>query len=70
MLTNLIRAKLSTHSLLIILGVLAFAAHRFFSDPNADAWLRSHWAVKDLYETIGAVLVAYGLYKQPTQPSA
>lgn len=70
MLTNLIRAKLSTHTLLLVIGVLAFAAHRFFSDPHADAWLRSHWVIKDLYETIGAVLVAYGLYSQPTKPAA
>lgn len=69
MLTNLIRAKLSTHGLLIALGVLAFAAHKFFSDPNADAWLRAHWVAKDLYETAGACLLAYGVYKSPTERS-
>lgn len=70
MLTNFIRAKLSTHSLLIVLGVLAFAAHRFFSDPQAAEWLRAHWAVKDAFETISATLVAYGLYQSPTKPAA
>ena len=70
MLTRVVRAKLSTHTLLIVVGVLCFTAHRFFSDPNAQAWLASHWVIKDLYETATATLIAYGIYKQPTDPAA
>jgi hypothetical protein len=70
MLNNFIRAKLSTHTLLFVVGVMAFAAHRFFSDPRADAWLQAHWVIKDLYETAGATLLAYGIYKSPTPPAA
>lgn len=70
MLTNVLRAKLSTHTLTVAIGVFAFAAHRFFSDPHAEAWLQSHWIIKNLFETTGATLVAYGIYKQPTKPAA
>lgn len=70
MFTNIVRAKISTHTLLVVLGALAFAAHRFFADPNAAAWLNAHWALKDLGETAGAVLVAYGVYASPTKPAA
>ena len=70
MLTNLIRAKLSTHSLSIVIGVLCFMTHRFLSDPNAAAWLAAHWVIKDLYETTMATLIAYGIYKSPIDPAA
>jgi hypothetical protein len=70
MLTNFIRAKVSTHSLVVAVAVFAFMAHRFMSDPNAAAWLASHWIVKDVYETITATLIAYGIYKQPFDPAA
>ena len=70
MFTNFIRARVSTHTLTVALCMLAFMAHRFFSDPNADAWLRSHWIIKDLFESAGATLVAFGIYSQPTKPAA
>jgi hypothetical protein len=70
MLTNLIRAKLSTHSVFVVIGALCFMAHRFLSDPNATAWLDAHWAIKDLYETTMATLIVYGIYKQPVDPAA
>jgi hypothetical protein len=68
MLSNFFRAKLSTHSLMVAAAVLAFAAHQFFSDPQAAAWLRAHWVARDLYETAGATLIAFGIYKSPTKP--
>lgn len=69
-LTNFIRAKVSTHSLTIAIAVVAFAAHHFFSDPRADEWLRAHWLVKNLYETAAATLIAFGIYKQPAKSQA
>lgn len=68
MFTNFIRAKMSTHGLMVAIAVLAFAAHQFFSDPQAAAWLRSHWVARDLYETAGATLIAFGIYTSPTRP--
>lgn len=70
MFTNLFRAKVSTHTLTIAIVVLAFMAHRFFADPQAEAWLNSHWVLRDLGETIGAALAVFGVYKQPTSPVA
>jgi hypothetical protein len=70
MLTNFIRAKVSTHSLLVALAVMSFAAHHFFSDPQAAAWLRAHWVLRNTGETIGATLLAFGIYKTPAKPSA
>jgi hypothetical protein len=70
MFTNLIRAKMSTHTVMVAISVLMFAANHFFSNPQADAWLASHWVLKDLGETVGAVLMVYGIYKQPTAPAA
>jgi hypothetical protein len=69
MFTNVFRAKISTHALLVAIGVLAFMAHQFFSDPNAAAWISRHWIAKDLYETIGATLIAFGVYRNPTPPT-
>jgi hypothetical protein len=63
MLTNVIKAKFSTHRLVIVVGVLGFAAHKFFSDPQVAEWLRSHWVARDLYET--ATLLAYGIHPNP-----
>lgn len=70
MLTNLIRAKISTHTLTIAVAVLLFAGHKFFSDPQAAAWLNAHWALRDAGETVTAVLVFLGIYSQPTKPAA
>lgn len=67
MLTNLFRAKLSTHTLTVALGVLIFAAHHFFADPQAAAWLNAHWALRDLGESAGAALAVYGVYASPTK---
>jgi hypothetical protein len=69
MLTNLFRAKPSTHALMVAVGVLAFFAHQFFSEPSAAAWISQHWIVRDLYESVGATLIAFGIYKQPTPPT-
>jgi hypothetical protein len=70
MLTNLIRAKISTHTLTVAVAILFFAAHRFFADPQAAEWLRAHWAVRDAGETIAAVLMLLGIYNQPIKPVA
>jgi hypothetical protein len=70
MFTNLITAKLSTHSLTVAIGVMVFFTHRFFSDPNAAAWLHAHWQLRDAFETTEATLIAYGLYASPTKPAA
>jgi hypothetical protein len=69
MLTNVIHAKVSTHSVTMAVCGFAFAAHHFFSDPQAAAWLCAHWVMKDLYETVGTTLIAFGIYKQPTPPA-
>jgi hypothetical protein len=66
---NFIRAKVSTHGLMVAFTMFAFAAHRFFSDPNAAEWLRRHWVLKDLFETAGATLIAFGIYQQPSKSS-
>lgn len=68
MLTNFIRAKLSTHTLMVVIAVGAFATNHFFGDPQAAAWLRAHWALKDLLGTAGATLAVLGLYRTPTKP--
>jgi hypothetical protein len=68
MLTNFCRAKLSTHGLMVAITVVAFATNHFFSDPQAAAWLRDHWAIKDLLGTAGATLALLGLYRNPTKP--
>lgn len=70
MLKNFIRAKVSTHSLLVFLGVLVYAMHRFFADPHAAAWLQSHWVAKDGMETLEACVIAFGFYKSPTGDAA
>jgi len=69
MFKNLLGAKISTHTLTIAIGAIAFAAHHFFSDPQADAWLRSHWMIKNTFESVGATLIAYGIYAQPSKPA-
>jgi hypothetical protein len=66
MLTNLVRAKMSTHALTVAVAVMATAAHQFFSDPHAATWLQSHWVLRNLYETVGATLVTFGIYRSPT----
>jgi hypothetical protein len=68
MLTNFIRAKATTHGLMVAIAVIFFAAHRFFSDPQAGAWLAGHWALRDLGETIEATMLVYGVYSPPTKP--
>jgi hypothetical protein len=65
MLTNVIKAKFNTHRLVIVVGVLVFAAHKFFSDSQVAEWLRSHWVARDLYETEAATLLAYGIHHNP-----
>lgn len=67
MLTNFVRAKLSTHTLTIALGVLVFSAHHFFADPHAAAWLNAHWVLSDLGSSIGAALGVYAIYASPTK---
>lgn len=56
MFTNFLRAKMNTHTLTLIVGVLFFAAHHFFSDLQVSAYLQSHWVAR-LLETTGATLV-------------
>lgn len=68
MLSNFCRAKISTHGLMLAITVGAFATNHFFSDEQAAAWLRGHWALKDLLGTAGATLALLGLYRTPTKP--
>lgn len=68
MLSNFLRATISTHALMVAIAVIFFAAHRFFSDPQAAAWIANHWALRDLGETIEATLLVYGVYQTPTRP--
>ena len=70
MLTNLIRAKISTHTLTVAVAVMFFMAHHFFADPHAAAWLHAHWVIEDAGETIGAALMVFGIYQQPVKPAA
>jgi len=70
MLTNFIRAKVSTHTVMLAVCVFAFSAQHFFSDPEAAAWLHAHWIWRDLYETAGSALLAFGVYKSPAPPAA
>jgi hypothetical protein len=66
MVTNIARAKMSTHALTVVIAVMATAAHQFFNDPHAATWLQSHWVIRNLYETVGATLVTFGIYRSPT----
>lgn len=63
---NVLKAKLSTHSIAIAAVVLGIFVKHYMDDPRAVAWLDAHWALKDLIEGVQIAVVPIMAYINPT----